>query len=254
MIGDMGSNGIVSYERLDCGDERCEDRTYDFLPVVVLSGSEETHWGKGWKGRVTHVGDDINRLVFVRQFERKEKTFTSRSGSKQTVRYLTDYAVVELPRLGTLQADPNEDEDACSLRIELPATWEEPDQDGDGYYVKWPFPPIYRAGVLQEDVKNLIGDNCRIPDTNWGDIKAMVAAVNSCDRRIQEMVWKFGLDTVVEGIDAVLDYTEQRARAAIRKIPAGTYRFTEYMEDDLRSEVPIRLQVALTVVPCGTSG
>ena len=106
---------------------------------------------------------------------------------------------------------------------------------------------LYRAGVLQEDVKNLIGDNCRIPETNWGDIKAMVAAVSSCDRRIQEMVRKFGLATVVEGIDAVLDYAEQRARAAIRKIPDGTYRFTEYMEDDLRSEVPIRLQVALTV-------
>ena len=106
---------------------------------------------------------------------------------------------------------------------------------------------LYRAGVLQEDVKNLIGDNCRIPEVNWGDIKAMVAAVNSCDRRVQEMVRKFGRAVFVEGIDAVLDYAEQRARAAIRKIPDGTYRFTDYMEDDLRSEVPIRLQVALTV-------
>ena len=106
---------------------------------------------------------------------------------------------------------------------------------------------LYRAGVLQEDVKNLIGDNCRIPEVNWGDIKAMVAAVSSCDRRIHEMIGKFGAATVIEGIDAVLDYAEQRARAAIRKIPDGTYRFTEYMEDDLRSEVPIRIQVALTI-------
>src|SRR5262247_3168493 len=106
---------------------------------------------------------------------------------------------------------------------------------------------LFRAGVLQEDVKNMIADNCRIPEVNWGDIKAMVAAVSSCDRRIQEMIGKFGLATVVGGIDAVLDYTEQRARAAIRKIPNGTYRFTEYMEDDLRSEVPVRIQVALTI-------
>jgi N-methylhydantoinase B len=106
---------------------------------------------------------------------------------------------------------------------------------------------LYRAGVLNEDVKNLIGDNCRIPEMNWGDIKAMVAAVSSCARRIEAMVAKFGVDMVVAGIDAVLDYTEQRARAAIRKIPSGTYRFTDYMEDDLRSDVPIRLQVALTV-------
>jgi N-methylhydantoinase B len=106
---------------------------------------------------------------------------------------------------------------------------------------------LYRAGVLNEDVKNLICDNCRIPEMNWGDIKAMVATVTSCDRRIQEMIRKFGVDTVVEGMDAVLDYAEQRARAAIRKIPDGTYRFTDYMEDDLRSDVPIRIQVALTV-------
>ena len=75
----------------------------------------------------------------------------------------------------------------------------------------------------------------------------MCAAVNSCDRRIQEMVGKFGADTVLEGMDAVLDYAERRARAAIAEIPDGTYRFTDYMEDDLQSDVPIRIKVALTV-------
>src|SRR5260370_13997800 len=75
----------------------------------------------------------------------------------------------------------------------------------------------------------------------------MVGAVSSCDRRIQEMIGKFGLATVVEGIDAVLACAEERAGGAIRKIPDGTYRFTEYMEDDLRPEVPIRIQVALTI-------
>jgi N-methylhydantoinase B len=106
---------------------------------------------------------------------------------------------------------------------------------------------LYRGGVLNEDVRNLILDNCRIPEQNWGDIKAMCAAVNSCDRRVQDMIGKFGVATVVEGIDAVLDYAEQRARAALAKIPDGTYRFADYMEDDLQSDVPIRLKVALTV-------
>ena len=106
---------------------------------------------------------------------------------------------------------------------------------------------LYRAGELNQDVLNLILDNCRIPEMNWGDIKAMCASVNSCDRRVQEMIRKFGVETVVEGIDAVLDYAEQRARAALRTIPDGTYRFYDYMEDDLQSEVPIRIKVAVTV-------
>ena len=81
----------------------------------------------------------------------------------------------------------------------------------------------------------------------WGDVKAMCAAVGSCARRVQEMVGKFGVETVVEGIDAVLDYAEQRARVALARIPDGTYRFADYMEDDLQSDVPIRIKVALTV-------
>jgi N-methylhydantoinase B len=106
---------------------------------------------------------------------------------------------------------------------------------------------LYRAGVLSQDVRNVLLDNCRIPDMVWGDINAMCAAVNSCDRRMQEMVTKFGLETVTAGMDAVLNYAEQRARAAIAQIPDGTYRFSDYMEDDLQSEVPIRIKVALTV-------
>ena len=106
---------------------------------------------------------------------------------------------------------------------------------------------LYRAGVLSEDVRNILLDNCRIPDMVWGDINAMCAAVNSCDRRVQEMATKFGVETVTAGMDAVLDYAEQRARAAIAQIPDGTYRFSDYMEDDLQSEVPIRIKVALTV-------
>ena len=46
---------------------------------------------------------------------------------------------------------------------------------------------LYRAGVLSEDVRNILLDNCRIPDMVLGDINAMCAAVNSCDRRVQEM-------------------------------------------------------------------
>src|SRR5262249_49107001 len=48
-------------------------------------------------------------------------------------------------------------------------------------------------------------------------------------------------------IEAVLDYAEQRARAALAKLPDGTYEFYDYMEDDLQSEGPIRIKVALTV-------
>jgi N-methylhydantoinase B len=43
-----------------------------------------------------------------------------------------------------------------------------------------------------------------------------------------------------------LDRTEQLSRTALRSIPAGSYRFVEYFEDDYISDVPVRLQLCLT--------
>jgi N-methylhydantoinase B len=106
---------------------------------------------------------------------------------------------------------------------------------------------LYRAGELNQDVLHLILDNSRIPEMYWGDIKAMCASVNSCDRRVQDMIRKFGLETFVEGMDAVLDYAERRARAVLANVPDGTYEFSDYLEDDLQSEVPVRIKVKLTV-------
>jgi N-methylhydantoinase B len=106
---------------------------------------------------------------------------------------------------------------------------------------------LYKAGELNQELVNVIMDNCRIPEMNWGDIKAMIASVNSCERRIREMITKFGLETVVEGMDAVLDYAEARARTTLERIPDGTYEFYDYLEDDLISDVPVRIKVAMTV-------
>jgi N-methylhydantoinase B len=106
---------------------------------------------------------------------------------------------------------------------------------------------LYRAGKLNEDVINLISDNGRVPDLNWGDIKAMLAAVGTCERRVHELIAKFGSTTVAEAMSRVLDYSEQRARSIIERIPDGRYEFADYLEDDLQSEVPVRIKLSLTV-------
>ncbi len=112
---------------------------------------------------------------------------------------------------------------------------------------------LFRAGVPNQDILNLFADNCRIPDMNWGDIKAMVAAVNTCDRRLQAMVEKFGQPTVTGAMTALLDYAAERcARGARARFRDGTYRFVDYVEDDMVSDVPIRIEVAMTV-RAGTS-
>ncbi len=160
-VGYMGQDGLIDFKRLSCTDDRCEELSA-FLPAVVLHGSQTGPSRSGWAARATHVGDDLNRLMLVRIFARTRNPFENRDGSTQVRRFLTDYAIIHVDRPGTLRGDPNTDLEACSLHIDLPAEWEDPDQDGDGFYPTWTLPPVYMDGELRhggrEDCDDLEGN------------------------------------------------------------------------------------------------
>ncbi len=110
-------------------------------------------------------------------------------------------------------------------------------------------PPVklYKAGQENKDVITFLNANSRIPDLNYGDINAMVAAVNTADNRLQGMIKKFGRETCKNGMLDLLEQSEDRAGAIIEKIPNGTYSFADYLDDDMISDVPIRLAVTVTI-------
>ncbi len=117
--------------------------------------------------------------------------------------------------------------------------------------IRIPPSKLYRAGVLDEGLARVMLANVRVPDQNWGDLKALVAAVNTGERRVLDLVRRFGVDTVVDGLADLLDYAEAQARAVLAGIPDGTYRFTEYADEDAASGNPLRLCLALTIAGDG---
>ncbi|EFH12312.1 hydantoinase B/oxoprolinase family protein, partial [Teichococcus cervicalis] len=113
--------------------------------------------------------------------------------------------------------------------------------------IRIPPAKLYRAGVLDEGLVRVMLANVRVPDQNWGDLKALVAAVNTGERRVLELVRRFGVETVVDGLADLLDYAEAQARAVLAGIPDGEYRFTEYADEDAAGGDPLRLCLRLTI-------
>ena len=111
-------------------------------------------------------------------------------------------------------------------------------------------PPVrlVAGGELNREVLSIVLANSRIPDLNWGDIKAQLAGLNTAERRLRDLVGRYGEPAVRRGIDDVLDYAEAQARRVIAEVPDGTYRFTDYLETDhvLPGRLQ-RIQLALTV-------
>jgi N-methylhydantoinase B len=105
---------------------------------------------------------------------------------------------------------------------------------------------LYERGVLNETVLRLFLDNCRIPEQNWGDLKALMAGLNVGARRLNELADRYGVEQVETGIEALLAYAEYQVRAMIREIPDGEYTFWDYLESG-PGGYPIRLRCRLAV-------
>src|SRR5581483_2698515 len=93
-------------------------------------------------------------------------------------------------------------------------------------------PPVrlYRGGVVQQDVLDLILLNCQVPRERLNDLRAQMAANRMGIQRFQSLCRTYGTALVFAASDALLDYTERMTRAGIATIPSGVYEFEDRFE------------------------
>lgn len=106
---------------------------------------------------------------------------------------------------------------------------------------------LVKRGELNEEFLRILNKNSRIPEQNWGDLKALLAALAIGERRVGELIARYSADTVRAGIDAVLDYAETQSRTILRDIPDGTYSFHDYMEGHVANLGAIRIALTMHV-------
>jgi len=106
---------------------------------------------------------------------------------------------------------------------------------------------IVRQGMIREDVLELILKNVRTPQERRGDLSAQIMANITGIKRLQELVHKYGPGQVQDYGSALMDYSERITREVIAAIPDGTYRFTDYLDDDGHVEhmIPISLELKI---------
>ena len=110
-------------------------------------------------------------------------------------------------------------------------------------------PPIKlaRGGRLNQEIIQLICRNSRTPEERKGDLAAQMASIRVGEKRLQEVVQRYGMAETLEHMAALLDYSERVTRQAIRRIPDGVYRVVDYMDDDGLTEQLVPIAVAVTV-------
>lgn len=111
-------------------------------------------------------------------------------------------------------------------------------------------PPLKlrEAGVYNETLVALLRQNVRIPDTLMGDLNAQIAACTIGARRLAELADRFGHNQLAAICAELLARSERLTRAALARIPPGTYRYVDYLDNDgIDLDKPIRIEIAATV-------
>ncbi len=111
-----------------------------------------------------------------------------------------------------------------------------------------PCSKIYEKGVLNHEVLNLIRFNTRMPERVIGDMHAQISSCRTGERRVQELVQRYGVDTYHAVIEAILDHGERLARARLARLPQGVWTAHDFLDDDgIDTERLVKMQATVSV-------
>ena len=112
--------------------------------------------------------------------------------------------------------------------------------------LQMPFVKSFRAGKENPEITSIIKANVRVPERAMGDMRAQLASIRTGERRMMQLLKRYGNRAFKDSIRLVYEQSEKLARAAVRKIPDGVYEAESFMDDDGVSHlkhVPIKVRV-----------
>ena len=108
---------------------------------------------------------------------------------------------------------------------------------------------LHEAGQPNETLRKLIRANVRNPHMFFGDLNAQEAAMLTGERRMKQLVERFGAGNIREAMDTLINITAQKAKAEISVMQRGSYVFEDFMDHDgINLDRPVGIRVRLDVL------
>ncbi len=109
-------------------------------------------------------------------------------------------------------------------------------------------PPVrlFKEGVLDREIYSIICSNIRVADQRIGDVKAQAAALKVGEARLNELLDRYGDETVRATIDELRVRAAIQMRAKISDVPDGTYCGKAFVDSDGVVNEPLVIDLEIT--------
>jgi len=110
-------------------------------------------------------------------------------------------------------------------------------------------PPVVleRRGRFERDVLRMVLANVRTPQERLADLRAQCASNRRGVTRLRELAARHGFRELERAGAALLDHGERAMRALLRRLPRGTFRHEDFLDDDGMGTRDVPIRVALTL-------
>jgi N-methylhydantoinase B len=104
------------------------------------------------------------------------------------------------------------------------------------------------GGRYDETLLALLRQNVRLPAVFSGDLNAQIACCSIGARRLGELAAQYGGNHLAALFDELLERSERMIRDALRQLPEGTYRYTNWLDNDgVELDRRLKIEVAVTI-------
>lgn len=106
---------------------------------------------------------------------------------------------------------------------------------------------IMDKGELRKDLIDTICLNSRFPVNVMGDLNAQIAACKTGEKKLVQVIERFGLETLRRAIHDIFKQSEILEKEDLTQIPNGVYEADGYLDNDGINDKPVYVKVKVTV-------
>jgi N-methylhydantoinase B len=109
-------------------------------------------------------------------------------------------------------------------------------------------PPVklFKKGSLDQEILSIILSNIRVADQRIGDIKAQAAALKIGERRLTELLARYGREVVERVIGEMRERASSLMRAKLVAVPDGRYESEAFVDSDGVVNEPLCIALTMT--------
>ncbi|WP_201830896.1 hydantoinase B/oxoprolinase family protein [Microvirga zambiensis] len=109
--------------------------------------------------------------------------------------------------------------------------------------------PVVRLcenGVINDDILRIFIRNSRFTEIVRGDTRSMIAAVQLGEKRLREVLGRYGTETAHKAFSALISHTEQTVTERMHAaFPPGQYKFADVVDDDGKGSGPLAIRMTM---------